>query len=113
MPKSNCKECEYRKPGINYTNCSKKCHYKYTMQRYRSNKDVEKVVCSLYKAVNNYWRDWIKNNFQTSKQIKENQEKMEELSDFVEFIERKLIPYSSVFDFQNLDLIGNKETKDE
>ena len=113
MTKNNCKECEHKEQGINYTNCSRKCHYKYTMQRYRSNKDVEEVVCNLYKAVNNYWRDWIHTNFNTAEKQKVNQEKMEALFDLVEFIDRELIPYSKIFDFQNLDLVGNKETKDE
>lgn len=108
MVKDNCHDCKHKKFGINYTNCKRKCSYKYKMQRYRSNKDIEEVVCNLYRDVNNYLRDWVKENFQTSEQIKENQEKMEEVSDLVEFINRKLIPYSSVFDFQNLDLVGNK-----
>lgn len=108
MVKDNCHDCKHRESGINYTNCKRKCSYKYKMQRYRSNKDIEEVVCNLYRDVNNYWRDWIHTNFNTAEKQKVNQEKMGVLFDLVEFINRKLIPYSSVFDFQNLDLIGNK-----
>jgi len=105
MVKDNCHDCKHRELGINYTNCKRKCSYKYKMQRYRSNKDIEEVVCNLYKDVNNYLRDWVKENFQTSEQIKENQELCETLFDFGEFVLRKIIPYSPKMDFMNHELM--------
>ena len=105
MVKDNCYNCEYKESGINYTNCKRKCSYKYKMQRYRSNKEIQQIVENFYKDIDLYFRAWVKENYQTKEQIEKNQELCETLFDFVEFVQRKIIPYSPKMDFMNHELM--------
>ena len=105
MVKDNCYNCEHKESGINYTNCKRKCSYKYKMQRYRSNKEIQQIVENFYKDINLYFRAWVKENYQTKEQIEKNQELCETLFDFVEFVQRKIIPYSPKMDFMNHELM--------
>jgi hypothetical protein len=75
------------------------------MQRYRSNKEIQQIVENFYKDINLYFRTWVKENYQTKEQIEKNQELCETLFDFVEFVQRKIIPYSPKMDFMNHELM--------
>ena len=105
----NCNDCKYKELGINFTNCKRKCTYKYQMQRLRTNKDVQNMVSLIYRKTDNYLRNWVKDNYNDSESIKKNQETAEALLELVDEIQRELIKYSPQMDFLNNDLIGSKE----
>lgn len=113
MVKNSCYECEHKEFGINYTNCKRKCSYKYKMQKLRSDKNVEELVGIIYKRVSKSLRDWVAENYQTSKQMKDNQQTCEALYDMASDIQRELIKYSSRMDFLNLDLVGSYKESEE